>query len=56
MSETNDQPQPSEGVSTPEPAVEEAPPPDPALARPWHGQENPFEALYQWVKAELGKK
>lgn len=21
--------------------------------RPWHGSDNPLEALYQWVKAEL---
>jgi len=22
-------------------------------ARPWHGADSPFEAFYQWVKAEL---
>ena len=24
-------------------------------ARPWHGSSEPWEALYQWVKAELEK-
>jgi len=24
--------------------------------RPWHGSDNPLEALYQWVVAELAKK
>ena len=22
--------------------------------RPWHGTDNPFEALYQWVSTEIG--
>lgn len=24
-------------------------------ARPWHGAESPFEALYQWAQAEFRK-
>ena len=23
--------------------------------RPWHGTDNPLEAMYQWVSAELAK-
>ena len=29
--------------------------PDPGLARPWHGSDNPLESLYQWVVGELSK-
>ena len=29
--------------------------PDPGLARPWHGSDNPLESLYQWMVGELSK-
>lgn len=27
--------------------------PEPDTVRPWHGAENPLEAMYLWVKGEI---
>jgi hypothetical protein len=49
MSET-EIPEPPVAVSNPEPEI-----PVVEEARPWHGSDSPFEAMYQWVRSEIAK-